>query len=244
MKKELTKNQLKKILKYNNIYTVFTKPNVRSYKRIGPHNKCVLDFMFGSLLGNSDIEKHNIGYKFRIFNQNSHVEYFDYSIDFLVKHGYLIRPANAKESYVKSRINKFNKQYMYLELYLKALTSIYWLYDIFYINNKKVLPSNEYLNLYLTPLALAVMFMNDGHKYYTGFKLKTNQYSCEDNQRLSDFLNNKYNLTTNLLYHIDQDENETCTIFISYKSFDLCKELVYPYLHPSMYYKLDIKDKM
>jgi hypothetical protein len=63
-------------------------------------------------------------------------------------------------------------------------------YDLFYRNGRKVIPSN----LKLSPLSLAVWFMDDGSNSYSSIYLNTQQFSFDEQLQLIDFLKRQYGI--------------------------------------------------
>ena len=74
-----------------------------------------------------------------------------------------------------------------------SFSSLNWLFEMFYKDNIKIIPRN--LDNFLTPLALVIWFLNEGHPGL-GKKAKlTTKFhvSREDLKYLSIILKNKYN---------------------------------------------------
>ena len=63
-----------------------------------------------------------------------------------------------------------------------TFTSFNWLHDMFYknINNKfvKIIPLD--LENYLSPLALAIWFMDDGSKIHNTVRISTNNFNYNE----------------------------------------------------------------
>lgn len=111
---------------------------------------------------------------------------------------------------------------------------------MFYDKRKKV-PDKEYLDKYLTPIALAYWYMDVG-------SLKSNTkayYLCTDSFKLSELkvigevLKEKYDI--NISYH--KKGSNTCfgtgyRIYIPRRDYETFKGLVEGYIHVSMRYKL------
>lgn len=104
---------------------------------------------------------------------------------------------------------------------------------MFYKNGKKVLPLNIYD--YLTPLALAVWIMDDGGWANSGIRIATNSFSLKEVELLNDVLKSKYNLETTI--QSIWKENQY-SIYIKKESVNNIKNIVGPYIHSSMLYKL------
>lgn len=75
--------------------------------------------------------------------------------------------------------------------------------------------------------------MDDGTKQTSGFILNTQSFSKADNLFLIQILKNKFDLDCSL--HKDRDKYK---IYIKKNSLPKFKELVAPYFHDSMRYKL------
>ena len=74
-------------------------------------------------------------------------------------------------------------------------------YDLFYKNNKKVIPTN----LQLDPLSLAVWFMDDGSKSRSSIYLNTQQFNLDEQVRLIELLKVQFEIDSTLnkdkVYH-------------------------------------------
>jgi len=115
----------------------------------------------------------------------------------------------------------------------RALPCFTLLYNIFYIDNKKVIPSNIY-NI-LTPVALAHLIMGDGTYRGGGIRLCTDSYSLQDVVRLINVLIIRYRL--NPTVHTDRGRYR---IYIPKNSMLILIPVVKPHMVPSMLYKLGI----
>ena len=67
-----------------------TAIRVRADKRIGPHNKNILEILFGSLLGDGHAEYRSKGKgtRFTFYQEGSHVSYLLWLHDLLSESGY------------------------------------------------------------------------------------------------------------------------------------------------------------
>nr|QWC53735.1 LAGLIDADG homing endonuclease [Rhizoctonia solani] len=75
-----------------------------------------------------------------------------------------------------------------------SLPCFYELYSLFYLNGKKIVPSN--IGDLLTPLGLAYWLADDGsfHKTQQFIRIYTNSFSYEEVQLLASALSDKFNL--------------------------------------------------
>jgi LAGLIDADG DNA endonuclease family len=106
--------------------------------------------------------------------------------------------------------------------------------SIWYKNGKKVLPF-EFLMQYLTPLALAWWYQDDGHLKKDStiprkIILSTDSFTPAENNKLCQLLKDKYSL----LFSLDKQNR-----ILLYDQFQIqyFLFLVSPYLHPCMYRK-------
>ena len=102
----------------------------------------------------------------------------------------------------------------------------------------KIVPLN--IEEYLTPLALAIWFMDDGSKLEPGVRIATNNFTLNEVQFLCDILYKKYNLIATV--H-SGGKDKGFVLYINKKSVPLFISLVKIYMHPSLYYKLGIVGK-
>ena len=107
------------------------------------------------------------------------------------------------------------------------------IYDLFYINQIKIVPS--VLGQFLTPLALAIWIMADGSKVSGGLKLCTNSFSFADCNFLATLLYKNFNLKASVQSASAKDQYH---IYIWKESMPLLRDIVGPYVHSSMKYKI------
>jgi hypothetical protein len=236
----------------------FSSPRVNPIKRIGPHNSDILSIFIGSLLGDGSLEKSLNGSRFVYSHAKLNGEYLLWLHQVISKLGYtdkiipkfynrkgseLVNELNEIRYYDSyfciSNWNEMNSKCSYSYSYrLRSFTfySLNWLYDAFYPNKtRKVIP--DFINIYLTPLALAVWMMDDGTSIKNkGFKFSTNSFTLKEVQNLASILKTKYNLDTTI--H-KSGLNNQYNIYVPKTSFIILREIVKPYFHPTMLYKLN-----
>ena len=78
--------------------------------------------------------------------------------------------------------------------------------------------------------------MDDGGKASSGLKIATNSFSLDEVENLANILRKKYNLKTSV---IKTGTLNQYNLYISKKSMKDLVEIIRPYLHTSMYYKLN-----
>jgi hypothetical protein len=209
--------------------------NLSSIDRIGPHNIDILSMIIGSILGETQLEKRKNGLGTRIiFEQSSdNVEYLMWFHNYLVNRGY----CNNTKPKLKIRIRQKGKVFYKYRLNTYTFSSFNWIHEMFYklVDNKyiKIIPLN--ITEYLTPLVLAIWFMNDGVNLNRDARITTNCFTLEEINLLCNVLKNRYNIiaTSNKC-----GKNKSHIIYIHVNSIKLFTNIIKPYLLPSLYYKL------
>ena len=116
-----------------------------------------------------------------------------------------------------------------------ALPCFNSLYEKFYVNGKKVVPSN--IADILTSVSLAYWIMDDGGFTGSGLKLYTNAFSQNELQLLVEALSKNFSIKASI--HKTSIKNQE-TIYISKNQLPLVINLVRDHMHPSMLYKLNM----
>ena len=78
--------------------------------------------------------------------------------------------------------------------------------------------------------------MDDGGKASSGLKIATNSFSLDEVENLANILRKKYNLKTSV---IKTGTLNQYNLYISKTSMIDLVEIIKPYFHTSMYYKLN-----
>jgi len=210
----------------------FIIPNIKAINRIGPHNLDIISIIVGSLLGDCTAERlYSGGVRFRFRQSIKHKEYLFWLYEFFNCRGYCSNNLPVYYTQKSKSITKLTEAY-YFSLY--SFTSLLWLYKLFYNHNKnKIIPNN--IAEYLTPLALAVWIMDDGTWKKPGVKIATNCFKLEEVILLQKALKLNWNLETSL-----HKNNNNYQIYIKGTSMPNLKQLIIPYFHISMFYKLGL----
>jgi len=182
-------------------YLSFILPHIKGFNIIGPHHLDILSLFVGSLLGDSHMSK--IGknsYHIRFEQGFVHKDYIFWLHKIVKNKGY-----TTTKPIFKGKIYYF---------YTYSFNSLKFIYDEFYLNNKKLLPSKSFLDTYLTPLALAIWVLDDGGLQKTGLTLETDKFTKEEVLILCDILQSKFKLKCYVnnsgkmnQYHIRISEN-------------------------------------
>jgi ubiquinol-cytochrome c reductase cytochrome b subunit len=153
--------------------------------------------------------------------------------NYLASRGYC---NNAKPK-LQIRIRQKGKVFYQYRVNSYTFSSFNWIHEMFYklVDNKyiKIIPLN--IEEYLTPLALAIWFMDDGSSLGKGVRIATNCFTLEEVNFLCNVLKSKYNIiaTPN---KCGKDKGHI--IYIHVNSMKIFTNIVKPYLLPSLYYKL------
>lgn len=184
--------------------------------------------ILGSLLGDMSLtkpsENGSINSRLAIVHSIKQEEYFMKKVEILNEFmgSYRLEFPNPDK-----RTGKVYKTWRGNSKTHKVFTDIY---NVLYINGIKTI-TEKYLAMIDSPIALAYWFMDDGTN--SGV-LATNCFSIEEHRIVIEWLKEKWNIIAT----IQKQPNNQHIIHISSKSRKHFEELIFPYMIPSMYYKL------
>lgn len=182
------------------------------------------EVLFGGLLG--DINLH-ISKKNNSKNAFGKIEHSTKQLELVnYKKNIFSNISNDVKS-IKRFDSRTNKTYYSSYFNLNTNPVLTEWFNLFYKNNKKIIPENLSL---LTPLAIAIWFMDDGYKIGKTYGFSTNSFSKDEIERLSLYLYDKFKLKTTI-----QSNNR---LYIKMESSGLFNYLVSPFILESMKYKL------
>lgn len=205
---------------------LFYSSELKSGDRIGPHNWDVISIIIGSLLGHSLLDKRgDFGTRIIFIQSGCTVEYLMWLHKFLATRGYC---SLNKPKLIKF-ITKNNKVMFQYRINSYTFSNLNWLHEMFYKDNRKIIPRN--LSDYLTPLALAVWFLNEPRQTISICNFRV---SRADMEYLSLILKNKYNIDTSI------QSNGKIGEFIHIKSSSIAvfTQIIKSHILPSLHYKL------
>ena len=203
--------------------------------RIGPHNIDIISIIVGSTLGDTQLEKRQKGLGTRIiFEQsNKNVEYLMWFHSYFSTRGY----CSTQKPKLHKRIKQKGEIFFHYRVNTYTFSSFNWIHDMFYtlVQGRfvKIIPSN--IEEFLTPLALAIWFMDDGSKCNKGAKIATNCFTPKELIALCEVIYKKYQILCTVQ---SGGKNKGHVIYISVKSMPIFSKLVKPFMLPSLYYKL------
>jgi ubiquinol-cytochrome c reductase cytochrome b subunit len=204
---------------------------LRADKRIGPHNYDIISIIYGSLLGDSHAEYRSIGKGTRItfYQESKHSTYLIWLHKLISELGY----SNPVTPIIQTRLGNKGTIRKIIRFRTWTYSSFNWIHDLWYKNNVKVVPLN--IGEYLTPLALAIWIMDDGTKAGTSLKFATNSFTYSECLLLIKVLDENFKIKASV-------QSAGCKnqyiIYIWKESMPRLLEIVLPYVHPSMKYKL------
>lgn len=182
--------------------------------------------LFGTLLGDASLQTYTGGktWRIRFIQSNIHKLYLFHLYNIFKK--YTKTP--PKQSWLKTGHSRWTFNTTVQPIGLEFA-------NIFYNKKHKIIPSNEYLNIYLTPIAIAYWYMDDGSLKSNCFSyyLCTDSFKLEDLKRIQKIFKEKYNIDINfhknrLNYRIYIPKREALKFY----------NLIEKYIHKSMRYKL------
>jgi len=205
------------------------KINMKAYKAGLKFTPIQREIIVGKLLGDAHlcIRKTGLQYNLMIehsFNQKAYVDWlYNYFKD------WVITPPKEKFQMVKGKVYKKYRFDTFTHVAFRFYA------QQFYQNGKKVVP--KLINHWLTPLGLAVWFMDDGSiksKHHRALILNTQCYKDADLKRLQDVLLYKFGIKTNL-----RKQKEGKQIYILSETVEKFVKIIRPFILPEMEYKLN-----
>ena len=186
------------------------------------------EIIIGKLLGDGHAETQTEGRTYRLKFEHSYKqkEYVDWLYQELKS------IASGTPSIKKQSVNGIN----YMKYWFNTITSSSFRFyaQQFYCNRKKKIP--QLIHKWLTPLTLAVWFMDDGSIKSKNHKAKiinTQSFSKEDIERVIKVIADKYGVKSKL-----RKQKEGYQIYLLSETIDKFEEIIKPYIVPSMKYKL------
>lgn len=213
-----------------NLMTNTISKKIKGIYRIGPHNKDILSIIYGSLLGDAHAEKRLAGSGTRIsfYQEASHLKYIHYLHSLLSEAGY----CNDELPKALTRLGANGKLCKYVRFHTWTYTSFDFIYEEWYSNGIKRLPKS--IDLYLTPLCLAVWIMNSWAKNFQGLRLYI-PHTYDDCIILNKVLWNKFGLESIVC---PTSEPRKYVLIIKKEFIAKLEHIINPYIIKSMKYKL------
>lgn len=193
------------------------------------------NLIVGTLLGNGNLQTLSDGrnWRYRVVHKSAHEPYIYHKYEILKN---FCESPPRFYSFIDPRTKKMYSRFSFQTV----MTDKFRYYgNLFYkkdSNNdfKKYIPSN--IESLLTPEAFAYWYMDDGALKWRGksnaVRLCTDSFSTSDINLLKNVLQRKFSLKVSL-----QKKDEIQRLCILEESYTQLRDLILPYLLPSMYYK-------
>lgn len=186
-----------------------------------------MDLIIGSLLGDASVEKRGNSARIEFKQGFNHAGYL-----YFIYFQFLFWGLVSTTTPIPFKIGD-GKGGKHLVLRFRTRTSVKytWFRNIFYPEGKKIVPPN--IADYLTPRGLTYWIMDDGGYHKSGLILHTNSYTKKDVELLQFVLFNKFNIKTNIW-----PKYNNYILYVPASSLPTVRELVLPYIHSSIKYKV------
>nr|pir hypothetical protein 261 - Allomyces macrogynus mitochondrion [Allomyces macrogynus] len=197
----------------------------------------LISVIFGSLLGDSHLERRSAtgGSRLKYYVSAKNSGYLLWIHNFFAKRGL----CSPKIPQVKTQKSSTVGDSLSISFNTYTNMAFNWIHDMFYVvcstTGRYIKRVPENISDYLTPLALAIWFMDDGSKTYNTCRIATNSFTLDDINLLCKVLQDKYDITaTPQLSGVGKGY----ILYIHTSSFDKFASIVRPHMHPDMLYKL------
>jgi len=192
-------------------------------------NKIQREILIGLILGDGHLETQNNGktYRLKVEQSADKAEYVNWLYENF--ENFVLNKPKIKDK-IRNKVETKN-------IWFSTLShgSFRFYAQQFYAGGKKVIP--KIIEKLLTPLGLAVWFMDDGSiksKFHKAKIINTQCFSKKEVLLMIKVLKNKFEISAKLRYQKDGYQ-----IYILSKSADKFKEIIKPYIVDCMKYKLD-----
>lgn len=184
------------------------------------------EIVIGTLLGDACLEKNGENIRLRVDHYSKHRKYIFWLAQELV-------PFSLKPRAINQRDRRNGKVYSRWHFSTRSLPILNEFQKLFYAGKRKIVPVN--LLELITPLSLAIWYMDDGfrRKDSKGFYLCTSSYTQEEHKVLQEVLYKRFMLLTKI-HH----QRQYMRTFIPSASSDAFNSLIKPYILPVFQYKL------
>lgn len=202
---------------------------IEAHKKTLSLNKLQREILIGLILGDGHLETQNKGKTYRLkveqsVNKAKYVNWLYKNFD-----NFVLNKPKIKQ---KIRNGVATKNILFATL---SHGSFRFYAQQFYVNGKKVVP--KIIGKLLTPLSMAVWFMDDGSiksKFHKAKIINTQCFTKKEVLLLMKILKDKFKINTKL-----REQKDGYQIYIFSESVDSFKKLIGKYMIDSMRYKLD-----
>lgn len=184
------------------------------------------EIIIGTLLGDACLEKNGKNFRLKI----DHTEKYKYYIFWLYRE---FLPFSLNPRLIIETDKRNGKVYKRWHVATKSLPIFNKYYELFYKGRVKIVPNN--LSRLISPLSLAIWFMDDGYKRKDskGFYLCTSSFTSEEQNIIVKAISDCFGIETRI-HHQKQYQR----IFIPSKQAEAFNEIVKPFVLSVFKYKL------
>lgn len=190
-----------------------------------------LDVIIGSLLGDARLECRSTGLRYPV-TARLRVHHGEKQKDYVFWKYKILKDFVSKKpqeiSWINPKRNLYETSWYF---HTRSLKELGILYHYFYKNSIKILPENIFGML--TQKMLAVWFMDDGANTGESVTLNTHGFSKEEQKRIADFFDRKYNITAKLI-----KDRVKLKLRIGKNDYQKFVSIVKPFVISSMTYKI------
>lgn len=185
--------------------------------------------LLGTLLGDAHLERNGRFVRLKIDHSIKQQDYVWWKYDILKN--IVPKPPVIIDVYDQ----RTKKVYQHCRFATKTLQALEEFYDLFYLNKKKILPLNI-KQLLVSPLSLAVWYMDDGacRTDCNALRLHTNSFDLSEQKVLQQVFLENFNIKTN----IHKAGGNTYVLYVPSKQAKIFCNLVSSFMLPSMKGKL------
>jgi len=185
---------------------------------VGSLSKVQKQVILGSILGDGYMRKKTNAH-LQITHSYTQKEYVDWKYEIL-KDLVLTKPSKYK-----GNANRIGYRF-----FTRSLPELTKFYDIFYKGKEKIVPKG----IILTPITLAILYMDDGNKSYKSCYFNTQKFSNESQENLMKALK-LLGINSNL-----NRDKKYFRIRITTESTQILFRMIKKFIVPSMLYKISI----
>ena len=173
-----------------------------------------IEMIVACLLGDGTLSKSGKNYRLRIEHNSKHREYVEWKYNWLKR--LCISPIQVVSVHSSVRFGTIGHP------------EITKLRETWYLKTKQIVS-----DLKLTPMMIAVWFMDDGSNNGNNLTLNTHSFSIEDQNTIIDFLKEKYSINPKLV-----KDRHKWKISIGNYDYEKFISITTPYVPKSMIYKI------
>jgi hypothetical protein len=208
----------------------------KEYKKNFKLNIEQKEALIGIMLGDGYLERNKSTHNARLHLEQSYPEKEDYLLSLFELYKPLV--TNYPKIIIRKPDIRTGKIYKSIAFKTSAFNCFNEYHDLFYENKIKIVPKN--IQKLLTARGLAYWIMDDGGKSKSNqMVLHTRAFSKKEVILLQNALKVNFKLNSRL----EEKEKNQWVIFIPVKQEIPLTEIVKPYMHKSMLYKINKKNK-